>query len=140
MSRRLDDLDPAFRTKVFELLARCVEQGIFVKIIDTLRTPDEQEENIKKGVSWTRNSKHLTGKAIDLCPIKSYFLIGGKPTSKLQWDDTNPQWGQIGAIGESLGLKWGVWKVDATSKVADWRRRGDLVNIDLGHFEYKEKK
>ena len=34
-------------------------------IIDGLRTPEEQEVLLKKGASWTRNSRHLTGHAID---------------------------------------------------------------------------
>ena len=136
MSKRLDDLIPTFRVKVFELLARCTEHGIYVMVIDTLRTVEEQNENIKKGVSWTKHSPHLVGRAIDLCPIKSYMGLG---TTKLNWDEVNPEWGTIGALGESLGLKWGVWREDTSSKVPAWRRRGDLINIDLGHFEYKAK-
>lgn len=42
-----------------------------------LRTKREQIENIRRGVSWTMRSRHLTGHAVDLA-----VLINGK----LVWD------------------------------------------------------
>lgn len=118
MSRRLNDLSPRFRPLAVELLARLVEAQIPVLIIDTLRTPAEQAENLRKGVSWTPHSKHLTGDAIDLCPYAVFDLHG---PDKLQWDASDPVWQQIGPIGEALGLRWGGrWKVK-----------------DMGHFEYQ---
>ena len=117
MSRRLDDLSDRFKPLAIELLARCVEARIAVMIIDTLRTPAEQAENIKKGVSWTINSKHLTGDAIDICPFAVYQLAGA---DKLQWDASDPVWLVLGRLGEGLGLRWG----------GRWQQK------DLGHFEY----
>jgi len=121
-SRRLDDLDEAIKGRVYELLARLLEANIPVKIIDVLRTNEEQLENIKKGVSWTANSKHLpqgpSGKslAIDICPYEIYNIHG---VNKLQWDSNDPIWPIIGNIGEACGLVWGgKWKVK-----------------DLGHFQ-----
>jgi peptidoglycan LD-endopeptidase CwlK len=131
MSRALDDLSRPMRTLTFELLARLVERGIFVMIVDTLRTPQEQAANIAKGVSWTSNSKHLPRRvrgfastypdqdksdAIDVCPYETYALHG---PDKLQWDADDPAWKVIGEIGESLGLRWG----------GRWQRR------DMGHLE-----
>ena len=119
MSRRLDDLSARFRPLAVELLARCVEAGIPVIIIDTLRTMQEQEANIAKGVSWTLNSKHLTGDAIDICPFSQYDAHGA---DKLLWEASDLIWQRIGALGEALGRRWGGrWKVK-----------------DLGHFEYVE--
>ncbi len=46
MSRRLDDLSDRFRPMAFEFIARLTEAGIPVMVIDTLRTPEEQAENI----------------------------------------------------------------------------------------------
>lgn len=119
MSRRLDDLSPRFRPLAIELVARCVEAGIPVLIVDTLRTKAEQEENIRKGVSWTANSKHLSGDAIDIVPFDVYNLHG---PDKLQWVSSDPVWQRIGALGEALGLRWGGrWKVK-----------------DMGHFEFAD--
>lgn len=111
MSKRLDDLSPEFRQTVFELLARCVEAGLHVTIIDTLRTEAEHQTNLDNGVSWTTRSKHLDGLAIDLCPTALLSLKG--------WAPGSPLWQQLGAIGEGLGLRWG----------GRWKQR------DLGHFE-----
>lgn len=123
MSKKLDDLSPNFKLTVFELLARLTEAGIMVLIVDTLRTTAEQEENIRKGVSWTKHSKHLpdkTGKsnAIDLCPYEMWSLHG---PDKLQWNAEDPVWQKIGVMGESLGLTWG----------GRWKQK------DMGHFELK---
>lgn len=118
MSRKLDDLAPHFKPIAFEFLARCVEFGYAVLIVDTRRTPEEQAMNIQNGVSWTRNSKHLIGEAIDVCPYEQYSLYGA---DKLRWDASDEVWLKLGHIGEACGMVWG----------GRWRVR------DLGHFEYK---
>lgn len=120
MSRALDDLHASFRPLAFELIARAAEAGIPVLIVDTLRTPHEQAENIAKGVSWTKHSKHLTGRAIDVCPYESFLLSG---PDKLRWDASDPVWDKLGGIGERVGLTWG----------GRWKK-----TPDYGHFEMKE--
>lgn len=117
MSRRIDDLSPRFRPLAIELLARCVEAKIPVLIVDTLRTPAEHAANLARGVSWTAHSKHLDGDAIDIVPYALYDVRG---PDKLLWNADDPIWQQVGAIGESLGLRWG----------------GRWVQKDMGHFEY----
>lgn len=117
MSRKLADLSGRFRPLAVELIARCVEAGIPVIIVDTLRTKEEQAQNIANGVSWTQNSLHLTGDAIDLAPYDIYQLHG---PDKLQWDSHDPAWQAIGKIGEALNLRWG----------GRWKQK------DMGHFEY----
>lgn len=116
MSRLLDDLSPRFKPLAIELLARLAEAQIPVLVVDTLRTEDEQKANIAKGVSWTLNSKHLTGDAIDIVPYQVYSVDG---PDKLLWSTDHPIWLKVGWIGEKLGLRWGGrWKVK-----------------DMGHFE-----
>lgn len=116
MSRLLDDLDPAFKPLAMELIARCAEAGIPVLIIYTLRTQAEQDALIAAGRSWTTNSRHLTGHAIDICPYQEYELAG---PDKLQWNGSDPVWQRIGKIGMGIGLTWG----------------GLWTQKDLGHFE-----
>lgn len=123
MSRKLDDLTPECRALAVELLARLCEAGIAVCIVNTLRTPEEQEENIRRGVSWTKNSRHLSGRAIDIAPYDIYQLTG---PDKLKWNASDPVWQRIGEIGESVGLVWG----------GRWGQQpGSTAKPDLGHFE-----
>jgi peptidoglycan L-alanyl-D-glutamate endopeptidase CwlK len=95
-------------------------------IIFTARTQEEQAALYAQGrtapgkvVTWTLNSKHVRGLAIDLCPWEEFRLHG---PDKLAWDADSAVWETIGKIGESLGLQWGIIKNGA--------------RIDLGHFEY----
>ncbi len=39
-------------------------------VFETLRTREQQRINIRRGVSWTMNSKHLVGKAVDIVPLQ----------------------------------------------------------------------
>jgi peptidoglycan L-alanyl-D-glutamate endopeptidase CwlK len=117
MSRALDDLDPVFRPYAMALLARCVEAGILVAIVNTRRTAAEQAANVAKGVSWVAHSKHQDGLAIDVAP---YAVWAEHGENKLNWDAEDPVWWRIGQIGESLGLRWG----------------GRFSQVDPGHLEY----
>ena len=123
MSRALDDIDPRFKPLAMELIARCVERGIAVMIVDTLRNEAEQELNLARGTSATKSSRHLPqlpdGKslAVDLCPYETYQRHG---LDKLAWDPNAEEWRVMGEIGERLGLRWG----------GRWERP-----FDPGHFE-----
>ncbi len=61
--RRMIGINPLLAEAVLEA-SKGVD--IFVGDHGGLRTPEEQEELIQRGVSWTRRSKHLTGDAVDL--------------------------------------------------------------------------
>lgn len=120
MGRSLDELDSRFKPVAESFIAECRNQRVYLAIITTGRTAKEQEDCLRRGVSWTKNSKHLPqppeGKswAIDVVPVD---LIETK-----NWSPAHPLWYQIGAIGEKLGLKWGGrWKT-----TPDW-----------GHFEFQ---
>lgn len=122
MDRSLDSLDSRLKPLAFELLARCVEARLEVIIINTLRTPEEQAQELASGNSWTEHSKHLPqppdGKslALDVCLVAEYNIVGA---NKLQWAVSDPRWQTLGAIGEKLGLRWG----------------GRWTQKDMGHFE-----
>jgi peptidoglycan L-alanyl-D-glutamate endopeptidase CwlK len=136
MSRLLDDLSDSFKPKAIELIARCIEEGVPVMIIFTGRTEVEQAELYAQGrtkpgqiVTWTLDSKHVMkprpnhpseakSDAIDIAPWEVFQLHG---PDKIQWDSADPSWPKIGAIGQKLGLKWGVIK--------------NGMQIDPGHFE-----
>lgn len=137
--RGLNLLHPDFRLVVDRFLARCVEAGIMVMVVETYRSQEAHEEDVKNGRSWVEKSKHQNttkrtipgdarvdiptrlvnlpaSLAIDVAPYDQYQLYGA---DKLQWNADDPVWQRLGEIGESLGLKWG----------GRWKRR------DMAHFQ-----
>lgn len=123
MSRALDDLAWNFRKQVVEVLAQLIEEGVPVKIIDTLRTQAEQDAAVARGASKVRRSKHQEGLAIDLCPYELYQLHG---PDKLAWDARNKGFDAIGRIGEKNGLRWGGRFGESAPGKGDGWDRGHL--------------
>jgi peptidoglycan L-alanyl-D-glutamate endopeptidase CwlK len=59
-----------------------------------------EEANTKN--TWTLESKHIEGKAVDIAPMKNGVIW---------WNAPAEVWQTMGEIGESCGLKWGGrWK------------------------------
>jgi peptidoglycan L-alanyl-D-glutamate endopeptidase CwlK len=78
-------------------------------ITSALRSPAQQQQLVRKGLSQTLTSKHLDGLAFDV------DLYGMNRNSVPAW-----VWSLLGPLGESMGLTWGGrWK--------SFR--------DVGHFE-----
>lgn len=138
MDRALDSLSADFKPILIDVLARLVERGVMVMIVQTGRTAEEHAANLNAGTSAVPISKHeprklrgrisgtaddLKADAIDLCPYATYALVG---PDKLQWaDDDSTEaraaFAAIGEIGEAHGLRWGGrWKTPH----------------DPGHLEY----
>lgn len=124
MDRALDSLSSDFKPLAIEVLARLVERGVMVMIVQTSRTVAEHRENLANGTSRTAKSKHLPRRirgmvagtaddekadAIDICPYETYQLHG---IDKLAWVENATResaeaFSAIGEIGEALGLRWG---------------------------------
>lgn len=109
---------------------------------DGMRTIEDQRALVAAGASWTMDSKHLIGKAVDLVPY-----INGK----LRWE-----WPPIYKIAdamhiasqeEDLNIKWGgAWDVSLTRSSGPaeyvsrlYVNRCEAVNkvpkLDGAHFE-----
>lgn len=71
---------------------------------------DPTEAECKTANTWTLDSKHIQGKAIDFVPVKN---------GKYWWTAPDEVWEAMGEIGENCGLKWG----------------GRWKNKDCPHFE-----
>ncbi|KKN71732.1 hypothetical protein LCGC14_0417980 [marine sediment metagenome] len=65
-SRDINKLKETFRASVKELIRKANNIGIPAFVTDTTRTLAEQKELVRKGLSWTLESKHLTGEAADI--------------------------------------------------------------------------
>src|SRR5712664_344120 len=121
MGRDLSELASYMHPLAVELIRQCSMAGIPIRIVDTGRTPAEQEQKLAQGESWVPRSRHEPqppenkSEAIDIVPES--ILSEHKP----DWDPQHPDWQRIGVIGESLGLRWG----------GNW-----VHHKDPSHFEY----
>jgi len=134
-------------------LVECVEMALFnftevdFMVFDGLRTQEEQFDNVRRGVSKTMNSKHLTGHAVDLVPI-----IGGVP--KWDWEGCAKIAYAMDRAATHLGyadlITWGgAWdrtlgdynygKTDYLKAVEEYKQRHEGPDfIDGPHFEIKK--
>lgn len=134
-------------------LGRVVNLAIQLSEIDFsvhegLRSVEQQRKNMSKGVSWTMNSKHLTGDAIDLVP---YIDADGDGDKELSWD-----WPACYKVAHAmrtasaqLGVRivWGgVWDKALTdlqgsledhvkAYAARMKKLGKTAKLDGPHFE-----
>lgn len=116
-SRRLSDLDETLQPLAQAHINACEKVGIQLLVTCTWRSPVEQARLYEQGrttvgkiVTNARpgDSKHNflkngkpAAKAYDVVPMRN-----GKPV----WDDKDPEWLEVGRLGEALGLAWaGRW-------------------------------
>jgi hypothetical protein len=129
--KSLDALEPGFRVFVDAFLDELYDSGKLFRIEETLRTKEVQEaywlqgrapleqvnaaragaglylltekENLRL-VTWTHDSVHFTGRAIDIVPLVK--TLGGVvvPWDYVKYADV---WKSVGQIGIRHGLEWG---------------------------------
>lgn len=134
-------------------LAALVQRAIELTTVDFsvhegLRTSARQAALVRAGASWTLDSRHITGHAVDLVP---WVDVDGDGRSELRWD-----WPLIYPIAAAMRqasleagvpLRWGgVWDTplahlaepleDAVAAYVGRRRAmGKPARIDGPHFE-----
>ncbi len=118
--------------------------GLSFIVLEGLRTPQRQAQLVAVGASWTNQSRHLTGHAVDL---------GALINDQVAWD-----WSLYYKIGDAMRrasinaavpIVWGgVWdrrideltleggtEDDVLAYVARRRSEGKPARIDGPHFE-----
>jgi hypothetical protein len=122
-------LTPSMREKVENFIHALDANGVKYRIIETKRTESTQRAyyaqgrepvavvNIKRRsaglgeitesenrnkITWTLESKHLVGRAIDIVPV-----IDGKIPWNINSKEIAAAYMRIGLIGEAAGLAWG---------------------------------
>ena len=120
--QRLAELAPALASRGNELVSRCHDEGILIRISQSLRTWSEQDALYAQGrtapgrvVTFARGGEsfHNFGLAFDIVLLDS----SGRPT----WDARHPGWSTAGQVGVALGLSWG----------GHWKRSKDLPHFEL---------
>jgi len=138
-SRKIEDLVPELQELYHKFTEKMKEAGLDFIVVCTARTVSEQralyaqgrqslnavnllrkevglppisEQENKRKVTWTRNSKHLTDK--NNPKAKAFDIVLKNPNGTVHWntklDNNNngtPDYIEIGEIGESVGLRWG---------------------------------
>jgi hypothetical protein len=104
----ISGLDPVFQPYVVELLKRGLAAGLKPELVEGKRDQDRQEQLYEQGrskpgkiVTWTRQSKHTKGQAVDI----TQFDDKGQPT----YETTPGFYDSMGQIAGQIGLVWG-WK------------------------------
>ena len=88
-------------------------------VVEGLRSKETQTEYVKKGVSKTMNSYHLTGHAVDLAPLENGAI------------DWNNKKGQFDAVAKAM-------KQSAKELNVQIEWGGDWVRfVDKPHFQVK---
>jgi peptidoglycan L-alanyl-D-glutamate endopeptidase CwlK len=116
--KNLATVQPQLQRLGRELLRRLAAEGLTFKVTSGNRTQAEQDKLYSQGrngnkgpiVTWTRRSRHIGGRAIDLT------LFSGKNPV---WDSKH--YDRAGVIGEELGLVWG----------GRWKRTPDRPHFEL---------
>ena len=116
--RDVNKLKPNAKIACEMFLAEAKKQGLAVVVTETLRTRERQAELYAQGrtkpgkiVTWTKNSRHQSGLAWDICKNKK-----GEEFSDREF------FASCGKIAKKLGITWG----------GDWEKQ------DLPHFEVTE--
>ena len=129
-SRSLADLHPRVRAMAEQLLALAAAAGIPLTVTFTLRSLETQAKLYAQGRSAPGKivtnaragySYHNFGLALDLTPTELLALPnwGDTPAHQAR---TNALWAKLGAIGKSIGFRWG----------GDWTP----AKRDRPHFEW----
>jgi peptidoglycan LD-endopeptidase CwlK len=119
--RNLDNLAklaPNTRKAATEWYNWCIANGIDILIYETIRTVEQQRENVKKGVSKTMKSYHLVGQALDFVPIVN---------KKADWNGYDrPEIKKAIAKAKQLGFEWG----------GDWKGAWDKPHLQYNYKGY----
>lgn len=124
--RSLRNLEGVSSELVSVVKLAITETDIDFVVIEGLRSPERQKELFEAGFSQTLNSKHLTGKAVDLAPWVNNTIDWGDRESFKKVRDA------VFLSAEKLNVKllWG----------GDWGKYTEKENpfFDAPHFEILE--
>jgi peptidoglycan L-alanyl-D-glutamate endopeptidase CwlK len=122
----LEGIDERLRAVVLDVMAL---QIMDFSVAEGLRTKERQEKLVASGASKTMNSKHLTGKAVDLYP----YPIDMRKVQAGNWVEC-ARFGVLAGMMKTVGQRHGVkirWGLD-------WDSDGQTLDqtfFDAPHFE-----
>ena len=91
LSQRSLDRLKGVNPNLVKVVKRAIEISEYdFMVVEGLRSKETQAEYVKKGVSKTMNSYHLTGHAVDLAPLEN---------GQIDWDNKK---GQFDAVAKAM--------------------------------------
>ena len=128
--RSISELTPPAQQACGLFLKRCEQKGLKVRITETYRSQERQNYLYEQGrtrsgkvVTWTKNSRHTSRRAWDIC----------KDVKGQEYSDS-AFFKACGAIAKSLGIIWGgTWKQADTPHfeiTADWQLAEGVDDTD----------
>lgn len=110
------------------LIEACRRKGIPMYAHSAIRTKDEQNALVAKGVSKARypRAPHVQGAAVDI--VHSLY----------HWSLTDDEWKLIGKIGKQVAHQLGIemnWGGDETGKFEPFTNVADTFRWDPAHWE-----
>lgn len=102
--KNLNQLGDRTKVAAYKWYQYCLDKGIEILIYETIRTVEQQRQNVAKGASQTMKSYHIVGQALDFVPIKSNGLE--------DWNGYNKEpWASAIRYAKQVGFEWGGdWK------------------------------
>lgn len=101
--QRLAEVHPDLQAWVKRVAIEAAKEGIRIQIIEGLRTAERQAKLMKQGRSWTLNSRHLTGHAVD---IGLYVDVDEDEDVELTWDW--PYYHKFAPIAKRVAEEMGI--------------------------------
>ncbi|WP_035430845.1 M15 family metallopeptidase [Bacillus sp. UNC322MFChir4.1] len=115
----LNKLGDHTKAAAFKWYQYCLDNGIEVLIYETIRTIEQQRENVRKGASQTMRSYHLVGQALDFVPIQS----DGSEDWEGYWREP---WVSAIRYAKNIGFEWG----------GDWQGFVDSPHLQFNYRGY----
>ncbi len=134
MSKVIKDLSallPCAKKAAELFLKECEKAGLKVRVTETYRTQERQNELYQQGrtkpgkvVTWTKNSRHTSRRAWDICQnIKG-----------LEYDQSKGFFDNCGKVAKKLGITWGgEWKTPDKPHFevnSDWQEPTEEIDME----------
>jgi peptidoglycan L-alanyl-D-glutamate endopeptidase CwlK len=124
----LAGIHPTLRKEIEPILQRLEDEGYQPIIAEGLRTIAQQRQKVAKGYSKTMNSKHLTGRAVDVVDKRYLWNVGlDHPFFKL--------YGSL--VNANPKLTWGGDWGKGYQRYLDYLAGRTKYFVDVAHTELK---
>lgn len=132
INKAFESLEPRFKPIVLEIMKRLEAKGWQPQVFEGRRTVAQQREKVRRGVSKTMNSYHLTGMAADICDRRYAWNI---PLSHQYWKDQGAIVNELAKTNK--GLVWGGDWGQGYQRYLNYLLGKTKFFVDVAHIQLK---